>query len=454
MSFLAPGFLVVGALALVGVVLAHLFSRSRPREIALPTARFVPEGMAVAPTRARTPTDVLLLVVRCAVIVLVALAFALPVIRGPRRDLARVIAVDVSSHVAADTGARRTLLDSVRRLYREGDAVVAFDTAARRVTDVDSLFNGVASRRPGSLSVGLIAAMNAARELARTADSVELVLVSPVQSAELDSATLAIRARWPGGIRVIRTAAEAAAGTPGPVEVIGAADDPLRATIALAGGMGDASVRVVRGATGGSDSAWAAAGDRVLIVWPSAADAAIPPVRPVAGTGPREIVGAIVAGGRVIVAAFEREASPPAGRVVARWLDGVPAATEIGHGSGCIRTVAIPIPRAGDLAVQPEFGLFVRELLTPCGGRRDGAPASAESLAMLRGGEAAAASSAIAGQMDVASRLPAWLLASALALALLEHSMRRARSMRVDGAAPVAAPADRDAPSPPSRDAT
>ena len=435
MSFLTPGFLWVAALALVGVVVAHLFSRSRPREIALPTARFVPEGAARAPTRARVPTDLLLLVVRATMVILVGTAFAQPVIHGARRDVARVFAVDVSTDLSVDAGARRAVLDSVRVSHRDGDAIIAFDTVARRVAGIDSLFTGEARRAPGSLSAGLIGGMRAASTLAHTADSVELVIVSPVRAGEVDSATLAIRARWPGRIRVIRAPARPGTLASEAVEVIAPADDPLRATVALSGGSAETAVRIVRNVESPADSAWVAAGDRVLVVWTASSGTEPPVVRAarLPGQADPDSIGAVIAGGRVVVAAFERAVASDAGpaqsgnrRVVARWMDGQPAATETVHGSGCIRMVGIPVPNAGDLAVRPEFVSFVRELIAPCGGRRDAAPAADDVIAALRGDGRLAASIDIAAPRDADSRLAAALLTAALVLALLEHLLRRA----------------------------
>ena len=503
MSVLAPGFLLLAVLALAAVVIAHLFSRSRPREMVLPTARFVPEGAARAPTRARTPTDLLLLLVRAAIVLLVGAAFAQPLVDGVRRDVVRVFVVDVSGHLSRDIGARAAALDSVRALYRERDAIVAFDTGVRRVQAVDSLFAGAGSGdsgslsagagsgAPGSLSAGLVGAMRAASALARTADSIEIIIVSPLHLGELDSATLAIRAAWPGRIRVIRSPGEVGIAERATVELVAAPGDPLRTTVALAGGTTGASMRIIRSRPSAADSAWAAAGNRVLVVWPASVvtstnaslsrttDASSPPTSasstrttdaPATSDAPSsrsanaqrpDSIGAVVAGGRVLVAAFERgamapddanvppspSASPAASsrgtRVVARWMDGRPAATESVHGSGCIRTVAIPVPVAGDLTVRPEFVLFARELLLPCGGRRDLTPAPDEALVALRGEGPLAAASELARTRDTDSRPAGWLLAAALLLAMLEHLLRRGPRAAGGADAHAEAPASR-----------
>ena len=428
MSFLAAGFLPVIFVALAGLFVAHLFSRSRPRDLPFPTARFVPATAARAPTRARMPRDLPLLAVRAAIIALVGAAFAGPMIASARQDVGRVFAVDVSSHVATDAGARAALLARLRELHRDGDTLVAFDTTVRAVASLDSLFGSVPPRVPGSLSVGLVAVMHAASAMARRADSIELVIASPVLLGELDSATLAIRAGWPGRIRLLRGSIGDELSIQWPVQLVAPTDDPLRATIALAGGTSDANVRVVRGLATAADSAWAREAGHVLVLWPdgSAGRASAPP----AGG---DSIGAVTTGGRVVVAAFARGAPPPRGRVVARWLDGAPAATDAAHGAGCIRTVGIQLPRAGDLALRAEFGLFVQELLAPCGGRLTTTRAPDATLAALAGDGALAASRDVGGRSETDFTLAGWLLSAGLALALLEHLLRRTRRAHAVG---------------------
>jgi hypothetical protein len=129
---------------------------------------------------------------------------------------------------------------------------------------------------------------------------------------------------------------------------------------------------VLRRPAGSADSAWASQVGRVLVVWP--ADSASPP----GWTARRpDTAGAVMAAGAVVVAPFIRwsvraASGPPL--VVARWVDGEPAAVESPLGEGCIRTVTIPVPAAGDLVLDPRFGKLVRALLQPCGGGSDFRP--------------------------------------------------------------------------------
>ncbi len=439
MSLLATGFLWLAGLTLMGLVVAHLFSRSRPRETILPTARFVPEGPARAPTRARTPTDLLLLVVRAVMIALIGFAFAQPVFDGKRRDSARVFLVDASWHAADAREARAIVVDRVRGRYQDGDVILAFDTVARRIESLDSLATLPSGDAPGSLSVALIAALHEAAVLAPRADSIELVLVSPLAAGETDSATFAIRALWPGPIRVIRSSARTPPSLDRPIDVRAAADDPLRPAIDLAGGVTDADVRVVRDRLTPDDSAWVRTRARVLIAWPrDSANGRL------VARGRTDSVGAVMAGGRVIVAPFRRTVVPVAGRTVARWLDGAPAATETMFGAGCIRSVAIPLPSGGDLTIRPGFGPFLRELLGPCGQRRTSAVATDDVVTRLAGTGAAVSADDVRSERRSEPGRAAWLLGGALLLAALEQFLRRRRGaeVRSDRSPPQLAGAD------------
>ena len=203
MSFVAPFWLGVAAIAALGVVALHLITTQRPPPSILPTARFVPAGDARASSRAARPADLPLLALRCAALLLMGAAFAGPVTHSGGSPLVRVIAVDRSR--GAEAGVR----DSVIALARAGDALVPFDSSASIVMAgaTDSLRALAPGRARGSLSAALVSAWRAARDVARAADSVELVIVSPLTTDELDAASAKIFARWPGRVRLVRTAA-------------------------------------------------------------------------------------------------------------------------------------------------------------------------------------------------------------------------------------------------------
>lgn len=419
MSFAAPWALALAAAAAAGVVLLHFLARRR-RTAPLPTTRFIPEAPATATTRAARPTDLVLLALRVLALLLIGAAFAEPVWRPERRPLARVVLLDASRAVANPAAAR----DSAAARLEPGDVLVVFDSVARVLSGelADSLPAGAGSPTPGSLSAALLAAYRAAATLHERADSVELVLVSPLVVEQWDSATARIRSLWPGGIRLARVGAAGVPATAagGAVEFVGAPDDPLRATLALLGpvpGRDGAAVRLQRGAPTAEDLAWAREAGHVLVSWPDRQGTGN-------GNGGR---GAVVAGDVVVVAPFEGGGVPGPGRVVAHWVDGAPAATERAEGAGCIRDVAIPIPLEGDLALRESTRRLLGALLAPCGAGARLEPLDAERVALLAS-EGGAVHPARPARAAVAppGLVPA-LLAAAFAVLVLEMLLRRRR---------------------------
>jgi hypothetical protein len=107
--------------------------------------------------------------------------------------------------------------------------------------------------------------------------------------------------------------------------------------------------------------------------------------------------------------------------VIARWVDGQPAATEIISGEGCIRSVAIPVDPVGDVALRESFRGFVRELLEPCGGPHDFSTVP-DSLLLPRVKPTTAGVA-----LATSSRLPLLLALLALVALLVEQLLRRGR---------------------------
>jgi hypothetical protein len=131
-----------------------------------------------------------------------------------------------------------------------------------------------------------------------------------------------------------------------------------------------------------------------------------------------------------VIAAFDRRWMFPAdslraGRVVARWADGRPAAVEKRVGQGCIRSVAIPVAAVGDLVIRPEFIALVREIAAPCGDPRSTQPLASTVIASLGGRGRLAPGDAFAARHDIPSPLAPWLFGIALAAALSELLVRR-----------------------------
>ena len=334
MTFLAPFWLWLAGAAGAVVVALHFFARQRPRPALLPTARFVPDLSARAPSIASRPSDVLVMILRVIALLAAGLALAGPRGRLDRRPVARVVAVVASGAERSPAEAR----DSAASYVAEGDTLVSAPT----------------------VSSALIAAIRASSAQRDRADSIELVLVSAFTVADFDAATDSVRRLWPGRARLVRLA-PADSQPPRRIELEGAADDPLRATLALLGPRRGEVTRIARGALPAADSSFAREGG-VLLEWPRDPAARWPARQ-------TDTVGAVGAGDVVVVAPFTRAAALEQGRAVAFWVDGAPAATEQPLGSGCLRRVAIPLPAAGDLVLRRSVRDLVDLLAGPCGGR-------------------------------------------------------------------------------------
>jgi hypothetical protein len=454
-TVLFPAFLLAAGLVAAAVVAIHFIVTAEPRTVPLPTARFAP----VRPVRTRARRlrlqDLLLMALRVLAILAVGAGLAQPMVEPPRRELARILLVDRSRAVADPA----EVADSARALFREGDAVVLFDSTATRVRTgaLDSLATLARSPARGRLSAALIVALRTASEMRERADSFELAIISAFAAEEADLATDSIRALWPGGVRLVRVAARADSAAPVAVAFDGEPDDPLRFALVnprSANDTASSDVLVVRGTPDGADSAWAASGARALVHWPAthmrADDAAAPAVPPpwTAREAP-DSIGGLAAGDAVIVAPFERwaaydegaaarAAGDGAGRVVARWVDGEPAAIEVPHGAGCIRTVMVGVPSRGDLVLQPRFARLAAVLTARCGGPVQPGTLDSARLASLAGEPATwhAAGSALPRPEVIRSTLAPWLFAAALAFALAALVMQRrvARHARASGA--------------------
>ena len=138
LGFLAPAFLL-GALAVAVPIVLHLFRRRTDRVVDLPTAGFVPESTVAQQDRRRL-RDLLLLALRVAALLVLALSFARPYLlddAGRTSVRTTLVVVDTSMSVSAPAAWRE-----VQRLARAAvdeapaaDAVglVAFDDRGRVV---------------------------------------------------------------------------------------------------------------------------------------------------------------------------------------------------------------------------------------------------------------------------------------------------------------------------------
>lgn len=426
MTFLAPLFFFLGLGAAAATVALHFIVTRQPPSSPLPTARFVPEGSVRVITVAK-PTDLWLLLLRALLAIVIGAAFALPIVVPSRRPVARVVVADISRAVGSIAAVR----DSARALLDEGDVLVAFDSAAyiSQSGAADSAARLERSERPGRLSVALVAALRSAARIRSTADSLELVIISPFLAAELDGATAEIRKLWPGRIRTVRVASSVdSTGRTTGFALRAAADDPVGLAASIAGSARrDADVQVVRDVATAEDSVWATSGRHTLVRWP--AEGAPP------GWVARNAVdtaGAVIAGQAALVVPLERrwrvDAVARPKRVAARWVDGAPAAVEYLVGDGCIRDVALPVPARGDVMLRPSFAHLLEALGTSCAAISGGPALPGSDLAILRGTGPLATAAGITPPDTIATPLVPWLLALALLLVVVEIFMRRSKA--------------------------
>jgi len=414
MSWLLPSALGVAAAAAILVVALHFIARSRPLAEALPTARFVPNRPVHAKTRSIALTDLLLLLARVAAVAALGLAVAGPMI-SRRGRVARIIMVDHSRAVASAGEVR----DSVRRIASTADVVVLFDSVAR-VTPLASLDSLRTTGAPGSLSAAIAAATRRAVVASTDADSLELVLVSPLAHEELDAATTKLRAAWPGRIRLVPVAAVDSRAVKPRVQIRADANDAVAAGLSLMGvAAPEGSVRLVRTAPTHDDSLWATGAGHVLVHWP-ARDG-------VAGWKHRasiDAIGGVSANDASVVARFPR-LWVIEGDAIARWSDGEAAAVERIVGNGCMRDVAVLIDESSDLTLRAPFRRFAAELISPCGGALATAPVDSVTRVALAGGNALAVSTSVRDRTIESSPWTPWLLALAALLLLGELALRR-----------------------------
>jgi hypothetical protein len=429
MSFLAPWMMVAGVVAAFGVIALHLLTTRRPPAVMLPTARFVPESDVRAVARASRPTDLLLLALRALAVLAIGAAFAQPVPDAPGAQVRTVVALEWTTAIDDIEAARAKAKSYLSR----GNALVVFDTAAHELPleALDTLSVPSPLLRRASLSPMFVRAHDAGMRIARGADSVRLVVISGVSADGLDAATPAWRASWPGRVEVIALAVQSDTATAPRLDVSGLLpDDPLQPALAtLRAGRGAHGVRLARAEASAADSAWVReVPGAVLVLWPAtAASADVARDGSVDARADTIIAAGVVAldGGDAIplVAPLMRR-SVPEGRVVARWRDGLPAVTERRYGNGCVRSVGVGIPAAGDLTLRPPFAHFLAAMLAPCGGAR-GAVLPDSALPWLRAEGALADGPMLAAAASSSSPLTKWLLLLATLLLAIEQVVRR-----------------------------
>jgi aerotolerance regulator-like protein len=410
MNFLAPGWIAAAAVAALGVLAIHLIAWRLPRAVKLPTARFVPDEPARLAARTLRPSDLALMALRVAIIMLGGLALARPTRALAPRGTAVVVAIE-------RTGDSTSVRDSLRGIPDvDHVSYVVFDTAAQLLTGQAAALSatGTAGTARPSLSVGLVTAIREARRLTRDYERVSIVLASTFTRDAFDQATLPVRSTWPDSIRVVRLPVRPQVPIEAGTEVVSTKDDPVAAGIRLAEAHGllRGVSRVVRAAATPGDSAFAAAGG-ALLLWPRLT------------TGSERVDG-IHAGDATAIGHFIRMTpSDDTGRVIARWIDGTPAALESASGAGCIRRIEFDVPDVGDFVLTTSFQRLVAALAAPCGDVVRGPVAADSALAAIAARPASGASTRTPDDARAPNRIAAILMALAFALAIAEMAWRR-----------------------------
>lgn len=143
-----------------------------------------------------------------------------------------------------------------------------------------------------------------------------------------------------------------------------------------------------------------------------------------------------------MISSFERRWMFPADSirgsdVIARWIDGEPAAIETPSINGCVRSVAVPVPAAGDLVIRNDFVRFVAALSADCTSVSAVIPADEGAVASLTGSGGLAPREAFRPRGDVRSAIAPWLLGIAIAAGIAELFVRRRRTVVPEAAGRV-----------------
>ncbi len=434
MSVAFPWVLWATFAAVAGVVAAHLLSVTQPRALQLPTARFVPERAVRAVSRASTPRDVLLLMVRVFALACTGIALAGVSADSSRVPVRTIVAVDGGALALGDTAALHGALQRAAREFAPvgalvlGDTLVNFTDAATSEAVLDSLLRS--SRSPGSatLAATLLRALRAAPSVAVGADSVRLVLVSTDRADVTSDALAPIRATWPGRIERITVPLSSDAADSEPdrlsVTVRAADDDVVAASFALWSDFGTHRVLVVRDSLQSADSAAALEG-AAIVAWTRNS---VPPGWNAIPDSADLPATAVVVAGQALVAPFRLVARAPDSANALIWYpDGSVAATEVPLGRGCVRWIGFDAP-AGDALLSVTARALLSTLSSACGSARTAASSLVLDSAVQRQleGRGALASSASLGaaRTSAVSPLTRWLLLSALLLLVLETVLR------------------------------
>lgn len=424
----APWILGATIFAALATCVLHFLSVRRPPVLLLPTMRFLPERPVRAVSRSARPSDLLLLLLRVAALLLAGVALSGLFWRGSGVKHGRVVVLQrvgygdelnsrdavkraLSGAFASDTITRIVVMDSIAHV------LTAAESRDFRADTLSRVASPLARVTP-TLSGALLAAMRAAGELVReqrNVDAVDLVIVAPFTREWKDAAVPIVRASWPGAIRFSES------------RVVVDSTDSYKRNVVLVGEKASDAVQ----------SAFAARGWLSTSNAPASTSTAMPiPVEwPASGapqgweTSAPTVVGAVVARGEALVFPFARSARVPKtilaqGRAIAWWSDGEVAAIEIPTAKSCTRHVGIPVPSASDVMQGQAARALLMALTAPCGGEFDAWPIPADELRALAGtGPAAPATSFKSVKMVHTPGAP-FLLLLAVVLLVVEWLLR------------------------------
>jgi|GEM_PF-1048699 len=503
LTFATPWVLIAGALASAGIVTLHFLSVQRPPVLLLPTTRFLDEGATRAVSRSARPSDVVLLLLRVAALVLSCLALAGPRWMSASATTRQLVVADVA--LRKDSAA---LAQSFGAAQNGATQFVWMDSA-----DGESLTAGLRATLTSALPVAIRAAAAAVAEHPEV-DSLRLQ-IAMVRGTPIDvDGWRAWRTAWPGAVRVLARDAFGAASVtddslraaalsavPKVVFEQTTADDPVRAAFAIrAATIGTTSrldwpmqrvVRVVRGSgdvlretpamtrapsassamavpdarsnsrretssssTSNSTSSVILSAtsteqsvDVVTVRWPSSG-------APDGWDAAHDTSGALATRGVALVGTWLRTsgvrvASLHGARPIVWWADGNVAATERATPGGCTRDVGILIPPSNERLLDPDADALLQALASPCAGARGSStvlPAFIRDDSLDRSRGAAAPAAAFLGKgASNETAVPAWMTPLLLALAIIVLLVEWTLRIRFQRAAADAAARERQA---------
>ena len=421
----APWILGATVFAVLATCVLHFLSVRRPPVLLLPTMRFLPDRAVRAVSRSARPSDLWLLLLRVAALMLAGVALSGLYWRGAGVKHGRIVVLQRAGY-GDGLGTRDVMKGVLRGAFAEDTVtrIVIMDSVAHILSAAESqAFNpdtlSQASRsNVGSaptLSAAILAATRAAALLVReqhNIDAVDLTIVAPFVREWNDAAVPVVRASWPGVIRFRELSS-----------VVDSTDSYKR-RVAFSGARTSDAVQSafeVRGWTTSNTTTPSAAA--ISVEWPASG------VPEGWTAGKAEIVGAVVARGEALVFPFVRTSHVPnamvkGSRALAWWSDGEVAAMEIPTAQSCTRHVGIAVPAASDVLQGQAARALLMALSGPCGGERDTRFLSADEIRRLGGTGAAAPANAFKSAALVRTPWASLLLLLAIALLVVEWLVR------------------------------